>query len=175
MHKKSKITRGFSIEPEIIVMTKERVPRKFLKAAVSLIEKELLKNSKASAHNVPSLSLVRKNMLRRAQSLQIVFVSSAKIRQLNKEFRKKNQATDVLSFDPVEEGSLGELVLSLVVLKRQAAQHEVKLKDELGYMILHGMLHLLGYDHVVPQVSPHAARAMFQLQDKVFDAVRTHW
>jgi len=81
------------------------------------------------------------------KDLIIVFVTSAKMKKLNSQFRGKNKHTDILSFEPIEESSLGELALCLPVLKKQAKDHELSLTHEIGYMLNHGILHPLGYEH----------------------------
>jgi probable rRNA maturation factor len=99
------------------------------------------------------------------ESLVIVFVESGEMRRLNKTFRSKDYATDVLSFDATDPESLGELVLCPEVIQRQAKEHELSDFAEYAYMVLHGILHLLGYDH---EKDDKAAREMYRLQDKIF-------
>jgi probable rRNA maturation factor len=72
------------------------------------------------------------------------------IRALNRRFRKKNKATDVLSF-PVEAGFglAGDLAISVETAARQAAEQGHRLSVELRVLMLHGLLHLAGYDHEV--------------------------
>ena len=84
----------------------------------------------------------------------IVFVSDDAIRKLNRRFRGKNLATDVLSFptepEPfeVENGShLGEVVISVERAAAQAKANESSCSSEIEQLILHGLLHLCGYDH----------------------------
>jgi probable rRNA maturation factor len=96
--------------------------------------------------------------------LTIAFVSKKEIKKLNKLYRKKNKPTDILSFSPVEPGSLGELAISLDVIKAQANEHGLIQQFELGYMLIHGMLHLLGHDHKKPK----EAKKMFKIQDELF-------
>lgn len=110
------------------------------------------------------------NILKSASELTIVFVSTNEGRQLNKQFRKKNYATDVLSFSSVVPNSLGELVFCMPVLARQAGAHGLTLKEETLYMLIHGLLHLLGYDH---EQSRSKARTMFKLQDELFAEMTT--
>ena len=92
--------------------------------------------------------------------LTIVFLDTAAAKKINCEFRGKNYATDILSFDG------GELVLCPQVLKRQAKEHKHSFNAELGYMLIHGVLHLKGFDH---EKSKSAAAKMFKIQDQVFD------
>jgi probable rRNA maturation factor len=88
------------------------------------------------------------------QSVVIVFVGDEAIKRLNRQFRGKNDVTDVLSFpseaEPfeVENGSqLGEVVISAQRAATQAKEHGLTFSDEIKQLILHGLLHLRGYDH----------------------------
>src|SRR5262249_46651496 len=70
------------------------------------------------------------------------------LRRLNREFRKKDYATDVLSFPAFEEGgSLGEIAVSLDRARAQAKEHGHSVADEIRILMLHGVLHLTGMDH----------------------------
>ena len=114
--------------------------------------------------------LLARKVLSKAQSnleLTIVFLNQAPAKKLNLSFRKKNYATDVLSFPGDEAlGILGELILCPQVLKAQAKEHEMSFHEELGYMVIHGVLHLLGFDH---EKTEYQAKKMFRLQDQIFD------
>ena len=99
------------------------------------------------------------------KELLVIFVSKARMEKLNSQFRKKNAATDILSFAPIESGTNGELVLSLQVISAQAKFFEWTCKEELGFMLIHGILHLAGYDH---EVDVGRARVMMNLQKKIF-------
>lgn len=115
--------------------------------------------------------LRKKNQrLPKVKQLIIVFVSPAEIKKLNKKHRGKNRATDVLSFSPVESTSLGELILCPAVIRAQAIANEWSDYHEYAYMILHGILHLLGYDH---EKDDKAARQMYRLQDDIFFSLMT--
>ncbi|MDX9731677.1 MAG: rRNA maturation RNase YbeY [Bdellovibrionales bacterium] len=140
-----------------------RVSRPFLSRWVKEVRRELLSEK---------LTKPARARLRGADELTLVFVSRNEIQNLNRTYRGKDKPTDVLSFDGIEEGSLGELVFSLAVIKKQAREHGLTDQVELGYMILHGILHLLGYDH---EQQEREATRMFRLQDRVFDAVLTRW
>lgn len=102
-------------------------------------------------------------------SLTVVFLNTASARRLNREFRGRDYATDVLSFPGMEPGWIGELVICPQVIARQAREHGHSFRLELGYMLLHGLMHLLGYDH---ENSVAEARKMYALQDKIFDQLR---
>jgi len=88
------------------------------------------------------------------QSATIVFVSDDAIRKLNRQFRGKNHATDVLSFpssaEPFEvdqQRQLGEVVISVQRAATQARSNGLSFANEVKQLILHGLLHLSGYDH----------------------------
>jgi probable rRNA maturation factor len=79
--------------------------------------------------------------------LAIALVSDARMRILNGKFRRKDYATDVLSFPTDDRGSLGDLVIATGVARRQARDAGHSFQAELRILALHGLLHLLGYDH----------------------------
>src|SRR5207237_7220834 len=86
--------------------------------------------------------------------VSIVFVSDSAIRRLNRQFRKKDYATDVLSFpnesEPFEnenQSQLGEIVISVQRAAAQAKENGLTFSNEIEQLILHGLLHLCGYDH----------------------------
>ena len=81
--------------------------------------------------------------------LSIAIVSDRRMRALNRQFRGKDYATDVLSFPSEERGFLGDIVIASGVLKRQAREAGHSAATELRVLSLHGLLHLLGYDHDV--------------------------
>ena len=91
----------------------------------------------------------------------VTFVDTEEIHRLNKEFREKDSATDVLSFPLGEYGiydvnpdtgakQLGDVVISLERAEEQAAEFGHSLQREVCYLTVHSMLHLLGYDHMEP-------------------------
>ena len=80
-------------------------------------------------------------------TMTVAIVSDARVRALNREFRKKDKPTDVLSFPAEEPGYLGDVVISSGVAARQARAAGHSLATELRVLALHGLLHLLGYDH----------------------------
>ena len=105
--------------------------------------------SERSAHGVSAAQL--KRFVRRAQLLakvkgevDILISSSTRLRDLNRRFRRKNKPTDVLSF-PRPSG--GDIAISADIARENAAHFGHALIDELKILLLHGMLHLAGYDH----------------------------
>lgn len=79
--------------------------------------------------------------------LSIAIVSDRRMRALNRQFRGKDYVTDVLSFPSGERGFMGDIVIAAGVLRRQAREAGHSVTTELRVLSLHGLLHLLGYDH----------------------------
>jgi len=77
----------------------------------------------------------------------LALISDRRMRALNRQFRGKDYATDVLSFPSDERGFLGDIVIAEGMAKRQAKEHGHSLIIEVQTLALHGLLHLLGYDH----------------------------
>jgi probable rRNA maturation factor len=80
-------------------------------------------------------------------TMTVAIVSDTRVRALNRKFRRKDKATDVLSFPSGERGYLGDVLISSGVAARQARAAGHSLTTELRVLALHGLLHLLGYDH----------------------------
>lgn len=89
------------------------------------------------------------------ENVTIAFISDKRMRDLNREFRGKDRPTDVLAFpgnkDAFSEASLGDVVISIETASRQAKENGIVLNEEIGVLILHGVLHLCGYDHETDQ------------------------
>jgi len=81
--------------------------------------------------------------------VHVLLAGDATLRRLNRTFRGKNKATDVLSFPTAEGGAgvAGDLAISLETAARQAARFGHSLRDEVRVLLLHGVLHLAGFDH----------------------------
>jgi len=77
----------------------------------------------------------------------VALVSDARVQRLNARYRAKDTPTDVLSFAAEEPGFLGEIVIASGVARRQARDAGHPVQVELRVLALHGLLHLLGYDH----------------------------
>jgi len=102
--------------------------------------------------------------------LSIALVGDREMLPLNSKYRKKKQTTDVLSFfveDQPMSGAkiLGDVVISVEQARRQAKQRGKTLKSEMVTLLIHGILHLLGYDH---EVSPRQAQIMFACERKLY-------
>lgn len=89
-------------------------------------------------------------------ALSVVIMGDDDVRRLNREFRKIDKPTDVLSFaaEPLpfadDEPNLGDLILALPTIQRQARSEGHDWRDEMVLAVIHGALHLLGYDHDTP-------------------------
>jgi probable rRNA maturation factor len=115
-----------------------------------------------------------------ATELSILIVDNDYIRELNSLYRDRDEITDVLSFAMNEPGNdepdyaepgdiniLGDVVISLEKAWQQSQEYGHSLERELGYLLAHGFLHLLGYDHN----SDDERKAMRDLEEKVMIAV----
>ncbi|MCU0653110.1 MAG: rRNA maturation RNase YbeY [Candidatus Pacebacteria bacterium] len=135
------------VEVSVNNLTKGRIDTKFVEAvALCVINEE-----------------ARVLLAGRDVGVSVVFVGSARMRRINAAYRKHDCVTDVLSFteEPVlsetgalgnfvpegESQSLGELVICPDRVKKDAKELKVSEKDEFAWVIVHGILHLLGYDH----------------------------
>lgn len=106
---------------------------------------------------------------RRGGEVTVIFTGDAEMRRLNRRFRRRDKTTDVLSF-PVGQAfpgpradSIGDIVISLVEARRESRRRGVSLRDELRLLVVHGVLHCLGYDHETVR----DARRMFALQARI--------
>ena len=105
--------------------------------------------------------------------VNITIVSEDEIRRINRDFRGIDRVTDVLSFpawdgnDEVADGFLGDIAICLKRAKEQATEYGHSLRREIGFLTVHGMLHILGYDHMTPEDE----RVMFPLQEEVLEGL----
>jgi probable rRNA maturation factor len=97
-----------------------------------------------------------RHLEREEHELSILLTDDAFIQTLNETHRGKNRPTDVLAFaqnegegmpTPLDHGLLGDVVISLDTAERQARGRKHSLLDEVSFLLAHGILHLLGYDH----------------------------
>jgi len=88
-----------------------------------------------------------------ADEVTVVFTDDHEMAQLNQKYRGRERSTDVLSFpggtDPDGVVRQGEIVISVEKARRQAAQRHHSLDTEIRYLLIHGFLHLMGFDHAV--------------------------
>lgn len=87
---------------------------------------------------------------RRGGELTVRIVGPAESRALNRRYRGKDQATNVLSFPSDAPGVLGDLVICAPVVRREAREQGKRGAAHWAHMVVHGVLHLLGFDHIRP-------------------------
>lgn len=108
--------------------------------------------------------------------VSVTIVDNEEIRKINNKFRNIDRATDVLSFPLIdfdneslpEDGSkiyLGDIIISIERAKEQAKEYGHSLDREIGFLTAHSMLHLLGYDHMVPEEE----KEMFAKQEEILN------
>ena len=83
----------------------------------------------------------------RGREFAVVVGSDDALRRANRIYRGKRAATDVLSFPDGDDGRLGDILISAGRAQRQAERFGHRIEDEFKVLVLHGVLHLLGYDH----------------------------
>lgn len=112
--------------------------------------------------------ILEKLKLEKGTEVSITFTNNEEIHQLNKEYRDIDRPTDVLSFPfynsfnlPVK--MLGDVIISLEKAESQSEEYGHSFKREISFLIVHGILHLLGYDHHTPEEE----KEMFGLQKEL--------
>ena len=107
-------------------------------------------------------------------SVAVLLTGDDEIREFNKRFRQVDKPTNVLAFPAPEElvdmgemRALGDVVLAYDTTSREAAGQAIDLSDHLTHLVIHGMLHLLGYDHL----SDDEAEAMEALESRIMSAL----
>ena len=90
---------------------------------------------------------IKNDILGKKYSLSIAFVSENKSQELNKKYRRKDKPTNVLSFSL--RANMGEIVLCEPLIKREAKKLDKNYSKWLGFLVIHGMLHLKGLEHGV--------------------------
>ncbi len=144
------------MEAQVVNQSKSRTHQKKIQQMLNAVVRGL------------SLKKVRNQKQLKAKTITLVFLDASEMKKINKQFRGKNKPTDVLSFAAIEPDSLGELLFCLDVLKKQAKDQEHSLENEFLYMLIHGVLHLLGYDH---ELSAKEEKLMFRIQDELFQSL----
>ena len=104
----------------------------------------------------------------------IIFISDEEMHDLNKTYRNVDRTTDVLSFALNDNkhidtllNSLGDIFISIPKMKEQASMYEHSERRELSFLCLHGLLHLLGYDHM----NESDEKVMFGLQNEILESL----
>lgn len=105
--------------------------------------------------------------------VNIIIVDNKKIRKINKEYRGIDRETDVISFALEDDDTfielpiriLGDIYISIDKVKAQAEEYKHTVKREISFLTVHGILHLLGYDHM----NDNDEKIMFDKQDTILD------
>ncbi|GAB6190150.1 rRNA maturation RNase YbeY [Marinitoga arctica] len=98
--------------------------------------------------------------------INILITDNSTIQKYNKDFRKKEEPTDVLSFEyGLDEEIIGDIIISVEKIEEQAPDFGNSFEDEFFYILIHGILHICGYDHIEDKDK----KIMFSLQDKYFN------
>lgn len=95
--------------------------------------------------NIMKYTKIKNEILGKKYSLSIACVDEKTSREINRRYRKKNKPTNILSF-PLNK-NLGEIVLCPSVIKKEAKNFNKTFPQFLGFLVIHGMLHLKGYEH----------------------------
>ena len=118
--------------------------------------------------------VVKKEKLE-ATIFNIIIIDNKKIQELNKEYRNKDESTDVISFAledyediTYEFRLLGDIYISLDKAKEQSIKYKHSLKRELCFLTIHGLLHLLGYSHE----DKENEKIMFDKQEEILDEIK---
>ncbi|PLR93825.1 rRNA maturation RNase YbeY [Bacillus sp. T33-2] len=120
----------------------------------------------------------QKENIEPGSELSVTFVSNERIQEINRDYRDKDRATDVISFAMEELGEgetmvvggdmprvLGDIIISVSKAQEQAEEYNHPFMRELGFLAVHGFLHLLGYDHETEQDE----KKMFSRQKEILD------
>lgn len=121
----------------------------------------------------------RHEQVKIGSEVSVTFVDNSRIQEINKEYRHKDAATDVISFAMEEMGEgeveiigsdepalLGDIIISIDRMEEQAAEYGHSNERELGFLAVHGFLHLLGYDHM----NEEDEKVMFSRQRELLDS-----
>lgn len=92
----------------------------------------------------------------RAREVSVLFCGDRGMRSLNRRYRRKDRSTDVLAFPGADGGPLGDIVISVPYASRQARRCGEPVSREVQRLLLHGFLHLSGYDHETDDGQMHA-------------------
>ncbi|HEY7318438.1 MAG TPA: rRNA maturation RNase YbeY [Candidatus Binatia bacterium] len=138
---------------------------------------EIIRKDKGREPSTRKLKKIAQKVLaiveRDRAELCLTLVGNQEIQKLNAKFRKKDYPTDVLSFPAAEEMPpgillLGDVVISVEKAKEQAEEKGRTLDEEMVTLLIHGVVHLLGYDH---ERSPKDARIMGRLEGRIYKAL----
>jgi len=113
--------------------------------------------SDASWHQISDITGIVQKALHAAEivgqksgEVSVLLTDDAEMQRLNKQFRAKDKPTDVLSFpaDPMDAPFLGDIAIGFQIMSRDAQTAGKSLSNHLSHLVIHGYLHLLGFDHI---------------------------
>lgn len=102
------------------------------------------------------------------KSLSLIIVNDKQMRDINFQYRDLDKTTDVLSFPDTEEDYLGDIFISLDKVKLQAVEYEHSEMEEFARLLIHGILHLMGYDHIKDEDHEVMVKKEEELLKKLF-------
>ena len=152
-------TESYFIEAVVENIWWEKIINKSFEKKLNLIVEQIIKDNRFLA-------------LKKKFSISILFTGDKKINQLNKKFRKINSPTNVLSFPSMPtniniNNFLGDIVISSDTLIKEANNEKKIEEDHLMHLFIHGVLHLLGYDHE----TSYDAKIMETLEIKILKSL----
>ena len=135
--------------------------------SLSKVTRKPLASKATSAETLSRFATRVQRALGIAGEVNIAITTNREMQTLNRRFRKKNKATDVLSFPSESPGIAGDIAISLEFAAENAAELGHSLATEVEILVLHGMLHLAGFDHEIDEGEMHeretALRQKFKL------------
>ena len=136
---------------------------------LSVVSESGMKINKTNVHKL--VSLIKKELGFVLEQLQIVFVNSEGIKNINVEFLKHDYSTDIITFSYSEEKMKfdGEIYISVEDAKENAKKFGVSLNNEIIRLIIHGILHLLGYN----DIDKKEKAVMKKMENKLVDSFKT--
>lgn len=139
-------------------------------------------NQKVKALSIIQVEVLNRALMRASElydlenyEMSIVFVDNTKIQEINRVYRGKDQATDVISFALNDDEStfewekkeLGDIYISIEKAEEQAKEYGHSFERELVYLAVHGLLHLLGFDHL----EEDEKKEMRQAEEEIMDYI----
>ena len=125
--------------------------------------------NKSSLKN--AITFVLRKLKLSSKTIYITFISDYKMKKINNEYRQKNTSTDVLSFNYENSSNniMGEILISMNYCKKNILKNKNSLSKEVIILSIHGILHLLGYDHD----NLKNEKTMFELQEKLYSEYKS--
>jgi len=130
----------------------------------------LNKEQKKKLKNLTSL-ILQKLEIPNNKELCITFVNDDSMRKINEAYRKINRTTDVLAFpqDGPDTSLLGDIIISIETAIRRSKMHKINFQDEISTLIIHGVLHIIGYNHK----RKTEAREMRKKESEIFSYINS--